>query len=140
MVLTLNIDGIFFINDQDIDILIEFGFLPSSIENYLKYDDIDTFKGHLSYIIDSKIDIAVWSPFEWSNKLKNHDYLAFSGFFGSIDCFKLLLMNGYVINDSVSCLVVCSGNPDLFHLCNEGVSNLLDHINYSSEYFQLSIL
>jgi len=135
-----DIDEIFFINDQDIDMLIEFGFLPSSIEYCLKYDDIDAFKGHLSNIIDSKIENAVWSPFEWSSKPKNLDYLSFSGFFGSIDCFKLLLMNGYALNDSVSSLVVCSGNPDLFHLCNEGISNLRDHIYYASEFFQLSIL
>jgi len=40
-----------------------------------------------------------------------------TGFFGSIKCFKSLLMKGFEIKKNVLYMVVYSGCFDLFHLC-----------------------
>jgi len=102
------IDESFFENETDIDQLIEYGFHPSSIEYCLKYDLIN---------IDNLNQKAKWSPFEWSNKPQYLDLLSFAGFFGSIKCFRHLLMKGLEINENVLSMVVCSGCLDLFHIC-----------------------
>jgi len=60
--------------------------------------------------------IAEWSPFEWSSQPEYLDLLSFSGFFGSIKCFKHLLIRGFEINHNVVRMVECSGCLDLFYL------------------------
>jgi len=92
--------------------MIEYGYLPSSIEYHLKYDAIDSFINMYDLIPKAK-----WSPFEWSNKPEYLDLLSFARFFGSIKCFKHLLMKGFEIKENVLSMVVCSGCFDLFHLC-----------------------
>jgi len=128
--------GSFLNNESDIDLLIEYGFLPSSIEYCLKYDDISAFKCFsFNTIINAK-----WSPFEWSQKPNSLDLLSFSGFFGSIQCFKHLLMNGFQINNSVISSVVCSGSLDLFHLCNHENIDYVECLCLASEFCQMPIL
>jgi len=106
------IDESFFENENVMDQLIEYGYLQSSIEYCLKYDVIDDLLS-----IDNINQEARWSPFEWSNKPEHKDLLSFSGFFGSIKCFKHLLMKGFEINENVLSMVVCGGSFDLFHIC-----------------------
>jgi len=106
------IDESFFKKENDIDQLIEYGYLQTSIEYCLKYDIIDDLVG-----FGNLNQNASWSPFEWSYQPEYHDLLSFSGFFGSIKCFKHLLLKGFEINDNVLLMVVCVGCFDLFHLC-----------------------
>jgi len=105
-------DGSFFNNENDIDQMIEYGFICSTIEYTLKYDVIEDLN-HYHFLNQE----AKWSPFEWSLKPYYLDLLSFSGYFGSIKCFKHLMMNGFFINDKVMAMVVGSGCFDLFHLC-----------------------
>ena len=69
-------DESFFENNNNIDQLIEYGFLPSSIEYCLKYDVIDDIQK-----IDDLYKEVIWSPFEWSNKPEYLDLLSLAGFF-----------------------------------------------------------
>jgi len=130
-----NIDESFFENDKDIDQFIEFGYLQSSIEYCLKFDVIDDLLN-----IDNFQQKAKWSPFEWSDKLEYLDLLSFAGFHGSIKSFKHLLMKGFVINDNVLSMVVCSGCFDLFHLC-QGLQFVTPNlVCKATEFFQLPLL
>jgi len=130
-----DLDASFFQNENEIDQLIEYGFLPSSIEYCLKYDVIDDLLN-----LNNLNQKARWSPFEWSIKRQNIDLLSFAGFFGSIKCFKHLLMKGLVINEKVLSMVVCSGCLDLFHIC-QGQDFLTPNLVCQvSEFFHLSLL
>ena len=128
------IDISFFKKENDIDQLIKYGYLQTSIEYCLKYDVIDDL---LNMDFNQK---AKWSPFEWSNKPEYLDLLSFSGFFGSIRCFKHLLMNGFEINVNVLLMVVCSGCFDLFHLCQDQQSITPDYVCKASEFFRQPLL
>jgi len=130
------LDEVFFQNDENIDQMIEYGFLPSSIEYCLKYDDISIFRE----ICIKNRKCVKWSPFEWSIKPVSLDFLSFSGFFGSIKCFKHLLLNGYDINDRVRSSVVCSGSMDLFHLCDGKKINLIDEMLNASRFGRTNII
>ena len=77
-------------NANEIDQMIEYGFIPSSIEYCLKYDVIDDLQNF--HLLDQDLK---WSPFEWSIKPQYLDLLSFSGFFGSTKCFKHLLFKGF---------------------------------------------
>jgi len=125
----------FFKIENDIDQLIEFGFLHSSIEYCLKYDVIDDLA-----VFDNLNQKARWSPFEWSYKPEYLDLLSFAGFFGSIKCFKHLLMKGFEINNHVLSMVICGGCFDLFHLC-QGLQSITPHlVCKASEFFHLPLL
>jgi len=131
-----NFDETFIEKGTNIDHLIENGFFPSSIEYYLKYDDINSISSYNLQGIKTK-----WSPFEWSYRPKYLDLLSFSGFFGSIRCFKFLLMSGFGINNAILSMVVCGGCLDLFHLCQEqGSLTHNDSVFGSAIFCQLSIL
>ena len=128
-------DESFFMNENDIDQQIEYGFLPSSIEYCLKYDVIDDL-----VVFDNLNQKAKWSPFEWSYKAEYLDYISFAGFFGSIKCFKHLLLKGFGINESVLLMVVCSGCLDLFHLCQGQHIITTEIVCKASEFCHLSLL
>jgi len=123
-------------NNDEIDQYINYGFLQSSIEYCLKYDDIESF----SLYDWNKSSDAQWSPFEWSHKPKYLDFLSFSGFFGSIRCFKHLLLNGYEINDKATLSVMCSGSFELVHLCFEGNENLPECLFGAAEFGRIELL
>jgi len=131
-----DLDMSFLENEDEIDILIEYGFLPVSIEYCLKYDDVDCFRNFNTTLPNQ----AKWSPFEWSVKPDSLDLLSFSGFFGSIKCFKHLLLHVQLINQSVFSSVVCSGSLDLFHLCNESNYFSSECVLNASKFFQLDVL
>jgi len=104
-------------DDYEVELLIKYGFLPTSIGFCLKYDDIDNLEKLLYTKGDKREDSVIWSPFEWTKMPEKRDLLSFSAYFSSIRCFKLLLYNNYRINQDVIEAVVCSGSLDLFHLC-----------------------
>jgi len=124
----------FFEDSRSIDQLIEYGFYPSSIEFCLKYDVIDFLLN-----MDDLNQKAMWSPFEWSFQPEFLDLLSFTGFFGSIKCFKQLLMKGFEIKNVLS-MVVCGGCFDLFHLC-QGLQFVTPNlVCKASEFFNLPLL
>jgi len=125
-----------FENETVVNNMVEFGFKSSSIEFCLKYDDVESMPGAIEF--NNKT--LQWSPFEWSRKPRNIDILSFSSYFGSIRCFKLLLLNGYKIINSIEQNIVSSGSFDLFHLSN--ISNFINDkcLSKASEYCHLSML
>jgi len=128
-------DESFFENENDIDQLIEYGFLQSSIEYCLKYDVIDdlAFRDNIN-------QETRWSLFEWSNKPEYLDLLSFAGFYGSIKCFKHLLMKGFEINENVLSMVVSAGCFDLFHLCHGQQFLTPNLVCKASEFFHQPLL
>ena len=134
-------DDLFIKNQKDIDYLIEYGFKPSSIEYCLKYDVIDDFVAFEDLVVlDNLYQKAEWNPFEWSFKPEFLDFLSFSGFFGSIKCFKHLLMKGFEIMEGVISMVVCSGCIDLFHLCKVQQFLTPKSVCKASEFCHLPLL
>ena len=124
-------------NDEDLEQLINTGFLPSSIEYCLKYDDIQ----YLEKINGPIKKFLKWSPFEWSYTPEPHvlrDLLSFSAFFGSIKCFKYLLMNKYDINSTTIESAICGGSFDIFNMCLKTVSD--NCIYYASYFYRESII
>lgn len=131
-----SINPSFIKDDELIDSLIEFGFHPFTVEYCLKYDDIHSFKA-LNIINKTRCE---WSPFEWSIRPDHLGLLAISGFFGSINCFKYLLMNGFIVDDHVRCLTVCSGSLDLFRVSNGNNMFSSKYVCYASAFFQKPFL
>jgi len=127
-------------NENEIDLMIEFGFVPYTIEYCLKYDDIDTLQGMMSLTLDNIGGKAKWSPFEWSKKPDQLDFLSFSGYFGSVKCFKHLLLNGAKPERMLSSIVICSGNAELFHLCNSSNESLYQNISSAAQFNQFAFV
>jgi len=122
-------------NERDIDQLINYGYLQSSIEYCIKYDLIDELKN-----IGPLYKNAKWSLFEWSYKPESLDLLSFAGFFGSIKCFSFLFEEKFEINENLLSMVVCSGCFDIFHKCQVNQFVKPKHICQASEFCHIPLL
>jgi len=131
-----NFDDSFISNEAEIDDLLEYGFSPGTIEYCLKFDDISTFRSFLPL----KAENIRWSPFEWAKRPDSIDLMSFSGCFGSINCFKHLLLNGYNIKHDVMLHVVQGGNLDMFRLSYKEYSDSEEFMIKSIEYCHLHLL
>ena len=68
------------------------------------------------------------------------DLLSFAGFFGSIKCFKHLLIKGFEINDNVFLMVLCGGCFDLYHLYKVHQFETQKHVIQVIKFFHLPLL
>jgi len=123
--------------NSELEKIVKYGFDPSSVEFSMKYDDEKAFER----IIAGKSDdcIAEWCPFEWANKPSRMDFLSFSGFFGSIRVFNLLLSSNFVIDETIYENIICSGRMELIHdsLSSLSIKKL---INKACEYCHLKVM
>jgi len=122
---------------SDLDLLIEYGFVPSSIEYCLKYDDYKNLKELLNDFPD-KFECE-WNPFEWSNIPNCLELTSFSASYGSINCFKILLLLGYSLSASICQCIV---NGGIIGFVNDYISksNKDDLFQIASKTCRLSIL
>ena len=127
------------VNIKDIDQCIQYGFLPSSAEYCLKYDDISNLMRTISQS-EEKEQNAKWNPFEWASKPSSMYYLAFSGYFGSLKCFKQLLMTVYYINDQVRNQAICNGSISIFHFCNIQNPYPNELIHYAAKFCHVNMI
>jgi len=126
--------------EDDIQQMIRYGFVPETVEYCLKYDDIDqllVLLGDFENLLDQN---AIWSPFEWAKKPDTLSFLSFAGYFGSIKCFKLLILKGFNIDQSICESVVCSGSMDLFHICYSYCNNYSDLLSKAIVFHHFSII
>ena len=124
-------------SEENIEALLEYGFLPSSIEYCLKYDDYDSFRN----IFNANIhQMANWNPFEWSQRPKSLDILSFSGHYGSIKCFKHILMNEGAVFKPGNGDLIFSGNTDIIHMYNHYIIDFGENLRYSTEISRISLV
>jgi len=102
-------------NDR-IENLIQYGFLPTSTEYCLKYDDIELLKERMESPLFCQESQGQWNPFEWSFEPSSFDFLSISGHFSSLKCFKHLLLNGYKINDNIMSSAVGGGSIEILRM------------------------
>jgi len=127
-------------NNKTVEMMIEYGFLPGTIEYSLKYDDIECLTRHSSSFNISNGIKAQWCIFEWAEMPRFLDFLSFAGYYGSIQCFKYLLINGFEINSCVSQNVACGGCFDLVHMCLKFDHDDSQMIRMASHFCRFSIL
>jgi len=131
----------FFEDLENVSRFFDYGFPTNSIEFCLKYDDLSSLKRFFEDPCFEKAQKIEWSPFEWalapSGKL---NCLEFSGYFGSITCFKYLLMNGFSVDDCTTGVSTCSGSVDIYHICSRNMTDPKLAIQYSSMFNNVGIL
>ena len=106
----------FFDDNERVELILEYGFHPSSLEYCLKYDDdlsISEQNIDLSKYIDREYE---WSIFEWSKKPLSRNYLAFAGFFGSVRCFRKMILIGFCVDIHIAIDSISSGSNDIYHM------------------------
>jgi len=131
------------INDANLlNEYIYYGFAKTSLEFILKYDDIQRLHQY-SEIGSLKGVIPKFSIFEWAIKPVNEPYelslLSFSAFFGSINCFKFLLVSGLAIQEDTMERAICSGSFDIIHLCMNSYYRIEESINMAQKYCHQSV-
>jgi len=119
----LNLDSLphtyqLLINDKNLPLTIQYGFHPSSIGYCLKYDDIKKLRSIFQNPSFSSAKLIDWSNFEWALQPQNLDLVSVSCYFGSVNCFKFLLMNGCRVFFHTAEYSYISNHVDIIHLCH----------------------
>ena len=113
-----------------------------TIERAIFEDDFDSLQQLLAYSIDDgrgqSIDI---SNFFNTNVFKIYEAnrLELAALFGSVKCFKYLMMNGYEINKETCKFAVAGGNNEIIHLCEQKGLVFDDCLFISSMYHRFEI-
>jgi len=108
------------------------------MEFCLKYDLFEEIEKRMIYNPNKRE--CEWSPFEWSQQPQSLDFLSFSGFFGSLKCFRVLLRSGFVIDRQVVGEVLCSGSKELFNIVFDLHLKNFSYLHDPSEFGHLSIV
>jgi len=127
-------------HDENLTQLIDKGFLPNTVEFCLKYDLQSDFQLFFQNPEFSPRQKMRWSIFEWSKKPPSLNMLAFAGFFCALNCFKYLIMNGFVIDDEVIESIYCGGELDLVHMCQRYIKNQLVLLPIAVKHMHLSLV
>jgi len=125
-------------SDKELDSLILFGFLEHSIEFCLKYDLFNEIES-LMVNYPNKRECK-WSLFEWSQKPISLGFLSFSGFFGSLKCFRVLLLSGFVVDNQVARDVLFSGSRALFNLIWDLRIQNYSYLHEAARFVHLNIV
>ena len=121
---------------ENLKSLIKHGFSKGSLGYSLKYDDLNGLKdlyNDSKTVIDSLVS---WTNFEWSYYPKNPTSLIVSAHFGSIKCFKFLILNKAKISPSVVPQAIYSGWFELIHINQEYFNSNFKWLKFASEFFQ----
>ena len=107
-----------------------------TVEYFLFSDDFSSFQeasSSFNFSIDEKV---VLSQFSTNKNYKSHEVsmMSFAAYYGSIDCFKFILLNKAKITEDVPLWAVRGGNLEIIRLCAQNGYNLgnciLDAIAY----------
>ena len=83
-------------------------------------DDVEELKSFL--LIDTKKTLT--RSFELHHLIKDRfTPITFAARFGSINCFKYMLLNGVEINQRTVENALIGGNLEIFHLCEKGIAS-----------------
>jgi len=126
-------------NRTRLDELIEYGFEVGSIGYVLKFDVVESLHDLLDNI-DLTTQKIEWSPFETTMQPFTLFYISFAAHFGSLKCFRLLLLNnnvqdGYFLAESIH-----GGCYEIFHYCYSFNNDYIHSFDCSVEYFRKDII
>jgi len=96
--------------------MIEYGFPKDSIFYLIRYDRYDDLPKYLStpnFDINQKIE---YSPFQIISRIQIDSLLAFAAAWGSINCFKIILLNGGSVTSNVAICAFFGGNIEIIRL------------------------
>jgi len=118
---------------------IKYGYSSSSFEFFLKYDMIDELRDFLSLKNNEMIKYCEASPFEWAMNPSSYDPLSFSAHFGSVKVFKMLILQGYNINDNCILDAISGGNIDIISSLSLDEKIMKSCLSIASQYFHNEI-
>ena len=84
-------------------------------------------------------DIELFSPFNFYFNRKEVNRMELAALFGSIKCFKYLMINGDEINEETCKFAVAGGNFEIIHLCEQKGLQFRDCLYFSSLYHRFEI-
>ena len=88
-----------------------------------------------------KLNYILMGIFKYSTHLQRFDanLIEVSALFGSIKCFKYLMMNEYYINEDTCRFAVSGGNIEIIHLCEQRGLQFEDCLFFTSLYHRFEL-
>jgi len=124
--LQLKKDNYSFLNE-----LIQYGWPRKSIGYAIKYDDVEKLKEIYEQPSFKHLPSIDWSTFEWAKDPNTTDFWAITAYFGSLKCFRYLLMNKKCPQGFTTSYAIMGGNLDIIRLCEYPQMVYSQYINVS---------
>ena len=102
------------------------GINPSKIVNLIQRDDVEELQeipSQNNFNFNQTIETSLYERFSFVSEI-NVSLIDYSAFFGSIKCFKFLLLNGSDLKNSGK-FAVASGNIEIINLCEQNNSSFI---------------
>jgi len=112
----------------------EYGWEKESIGWMIKYDDEDMLLQKSSSPSFNWKEKIVWSPFEWSFQPFSKQILAVAAHFGSLKCFKQILLHIDQISQPIFLSSISGGNNEIIHICSSSINDSFGIYSASLQY------
>ena len=119
------------------------------LEHFLQNDDIDQLKQYINsrnelkeeIYIDNDDDPPIWEVLDTFNLYSNRDFsmLDFCSFYGSVQCFRFLKMNGYNYGVYIKEMSIAGGNIEIIHEIEQDGISFDDSFELSVKYHHKTI-
>ncbi|OHT01520.1 hypothetical protein TRFO_31612 [Tritrichomonas foetus] len=129
--LTINKKNDFEIHRQ----FIQKGMNPDEIMTMIRFDDVSKVQNEAmktNFDFNAKIQSSIYEQCSFVNSPLT--YLEISAFFGSIKCFKFLLMNGAELTPNLPKYAIGGGNLEIIHICDQKECNFKDTLRIALKY------
>jgi hypothetical protein len=114
------------------------GYEQGTIGYFLKYDDFDGFQTYSTFpnfTFDTQISISP-NDLPLNVQLENQSFLSISAFYGSIQCFKFLLLNGMKVAAAESESAVRGGHLEIIRLCEQQHGEFRNCLSIAIGYYR----
>ena len=111
------------------------GVNPFGIVKAIRNDDVEKLQeisSQPNFDFNQTIEPSLYEKCSFTNKI-NVTLIDCSAFFGSINCFKFLLLNGSNLKNTGK-FAAASGNPEIIHLCEQNYSTFEGSYEASIEF------
>ena len=120
--------------------LVREGVNPSNIAKAIRIDDVEKLQeisSQNNFDFNQKIEPSLYERFSFVNE-ENVSLIDYAAFFGSIKCFKFLLLNGSNLTNSGK-FAVAGGNIEIINLCEQNQSSFKGSFEAGIEFHRNDI-
>ena len=119
--------------------MLDSGEPPDKLTNIIQKDDVDSLSFYLSYLIDEKISIyqraIPYNIYEDFYRIGYVSYLDYAALYGSVKCFKYLLLNHFPVDLKTYKCAVNGGNVEIIRIVDQKIHE--NKINFDDFDFNI---
>lgn len=115
---------------------LDYGYEIGSLEYVIKYDKLEDLR-----------NLSTNPKFNFNLEIRNSSFesffrgplISFAAYFGSVNCFRYLLLNKAKIDEDTCAYAARGGNLEIIHLCMQNGGKFIEALNAAAEFHRHDI-